>query len=313
MSKRLTILLSGALLLPVARPPLAAQDTAGPPAAIVVKLQGEVSIRSGGATAPAVVGTRLTVGDEVIPATGARAYLVHRSGQTQVVSERTIVAAPSRSAEEGDMFSRTVRVLAQAANSNARTQPNRQGMIRPIPGEPVLVSPPNGITVTRQRPTFRWMEVAGAAGYTLQLRTEGERPRRFQVDGATAWTLPDSEAPLLSGRSYQWTVAPLGGRPTREEPFTVIGDEQRQELEWSIEAIAGMGLDPLVEGRLLAAVVFTDFGLYYDAVAALSDLEQGGDPLGADLYLLKGEVLDRLGRLDEAREAFDQADALLRG
>ena len=38
MSKRLTILLSGALLLPVARPPLAAQDTAGPPAAIVVKL-----------------------------------------------------------------------------------------------------------------------------------------------------------------------------------------------------------------------------------------------------------------------------------
>ena len=75
----------------------------------------------------------------------------------------------------------------------------------------------------------------------------------------------------------------------------------------------GWGLDPLVEGRLLAAVVFTDFGLYYDAVAALSDLEQGGDPLGADLYLLKGEVLDRLGRLDEAREAFDQADALLRG
>ena len=54
-------------------------------------------------------------------------------------------------------------------------------------------------------------------------------------------------------------------------------------------------------------------GLYYDAVDAIRALEQAGDPLGPDLYLLKGEVLDRLGRLEEAREAFDRADALLRG
>jgi tetratricopeptide (TPR) repeat protein len=157
------------------------------------------------------------------------------------------------------------------------------------------------------------MPVANATGYTLQLRTEGERPRRFTVDGANQWTLPASEAALTQGRTYQWTVAPAGGRPTREEPFTVIGDQDRQALELGIQAINGMGLDPLAEGRMLAAVIFTDLGLYYDAVAALAELEQAGDPFNADLYLLKGEVLDRLGRLDEAREAFDRADALLRG
>jgi hypothetical protein len=178
MRKRTTIILAIALVLAAldARvSPLRAQE---PPAALVVKLQGDVSIRHGGATAAAVVGARLEAGDEVIPAAGARAYVVHRSGQTQVVSERTTIAAPPAAAP-GDAFSRTVRVLAQAATSNARTQPNRQGMIRPIPGEPVLVAPRNGIKVSGLRPTFSWMAVDGASGYTLQLRAEGERPRRW--------------------------------------------------------------------------------------------------------------------------------------
>ena len=71
-----------------------------------------------------------------------------------------------------------------------------------------------------------------------------------------------------------------------------------------------MGLDPAGDGRLLAAVVFTDLGLYYDAARALTEMEESGERLGADLLLLKGAVL---GRLEEAREAFDLADALLRG
>jgi hypothetical protein len=312
MSKRFQILTIGAvLLLPFAPARLTAQEA---PAAIVVKIQGgDVSIRSGGVTTAAEVGARLAVGDEVVPAPGARAYLVHRSGQTQVIAEATRIADLPGAAAEGDMFARTVRVLAQAANSDARTQPNRQGMIRPIPGEPVLVSPRNGIKVNGVRPTFHWMAVEGATAYTLQLRADGERPRRYQVDDDNQWTLPESEAPLTPGTTYRWTVAPTGGRPTREEPFSVLGEAERQQLESGIEAISGMGLDPLSDGRMLAAVVFTDLGLYYDAVAAIAELEQAGDPLGADLYLLKGEVLDRLGRLDEAREAFDRADALLRG
>jgi hypothetical protein len=42
-------------------------------------------------------------------------------------------------------------------------------------------------------------------------------------------------------------------------------------------------------------------------------METSGDRLSWDVYLLKGQVLDALGRLDEARAAFDRADALLRG
>lgn len=310
MIKRFAILVGAALLLTAPRGATAQQT---PPAALVVKLQGDVGIKHGTSTIPAVVGARLDVGDEVIPAAGARAYLVQRSGQTQVVTARTTIAAPAANAPQGDAFSRTVRVLAQAATSNARTQPNRQGMIRPIPGEPVLVAPRNGIKISGLRPTFSWMAVDGAAGYTLQLRTAGVPPRRFQIGKVTEWTLPASETALEPGKEYLWTIAPAGGRPTREVPFTVIGADVRRQLDDGIRAISGMGLDPKAEGQLLAVVVFTDLGLYYDAVDAIRRMETGGDALSSDVYLLKGEVLDALGRLEEARDAFDRADALLRG
>ena len=144
------------------------------PAALVVRLEEELNISSGGATWTAAVGARLTAGDELIPAAASRAHLAHRSRQTQVVSEPTTIAASAS----------------------------------------------------------------------------------------------DSE----------------------------------QELEWSIEAISCMGLDPAGDGRLLAAVVFTDLGIYYyEAARALAEMEESGERLGADLLLLKGEVLDRLGRLEEAR------------
>jgi hypothetical protein len=309
MTKAFSILVVTLALVAAAPRRIAAQQ---PPAALVVKVQGDVTIKHGGASTPAVVGAKLEVGDEVVPAAGAKAYLVQRSGQTQIVSAATKIAAPAAGAPS-DAFSRTVQVLASAATSNARSQPNRQGMIRPIPGEPVLVAPRNAIKVSSVRPTFSWMPVEGATGYTLQLRTAGSPPRRFQLGNVTEWTLPAAEAALEPGKQYMWTIAPASGRPTREVTFTVIGDDVRQELAAGLKAISGMGLDPKAEGQLLAAVVFADLGLYYDAADALGRMEKSGDALSPDVYLLKGEVLDALGHLDEARAAFDRADALLRG
>ena len=61
MKKTWAVLLSCAVLLGL---PLraAAQDAT---AALVVKLQGSVSVKSGVATQPAAVGTKLQVGDEI--------------------------------------------------------------------------------------------------------------------------------------------------------------------------------------------------------------------------------------------------------
>ena len=290
--------------------PLVAQE----PAALVIRLQGDVQVRHG-AQGPgaATVGERLLAGDEVIPASGARAFLITRTGATQQVTEATTISEP-RGGGNPDMFARAVRTLGQAASADARTAGGRQGMIRPIPGEPVLVAPRNGLVVTDTRPTFSWMPVEGATGYTIQVRRvdpQGDRPVRFQVGNATEWTLPDSVPELTAGAEYAWTVAPSSGRPTREQRFHVIGGNQRLELDGYMDQVSDMGLDPQGDGLFLTAMIFRDMDLFYDAATALDAVETAGD-MSAELYLLKGEILNRLGRGDEATAAFDRADELMR-
>lgn len=288
--------------------PLAAQED---PAALVVRLQGEVQVRHAGASpTAAAVGERLLAGDEVLPASGARAILITRTGAQQVVTSATTVTEP-RGGGNPDMFARAMRTLAQAASADARTAGGRQGMIRPIPGEPVLVAPRNGLTVTSPRPTFSWLLVDGAAGYTIQIRrVDGGRPIRFEST-PNHFTLPDDVPALLPGAEYAWTVAPLRGRPTREQRFRVIDPTEYADLAATLDEVVELGLDPSGDGLFLSAVVYRDLDLFYEAAAALEELERSG-ALTAELYLLKGEILTEIGRAEEARAAFDRADEMMR-
>ncbi len=303
-------LLLGLTCLALAPGAAPAQET---PAALVVRLQGEVRIRHGDAApSGAAVGERLQAGDAIMPASGARAFLVLRTGATQVVTENTTLEEPSGEGNP-DMFSRAMRVLAQAATTDASTISARQGMIRPIPGEPVLVAPRNGLTVSSTRPTFNWLAVPGATEYMIQIRRiDGGRPVRYRTGPDTTWTLPPDAPALLPGATYAWTVAPGRGRPTREQRFRVIGAEEYRQLEENLATLSDMGLPPEGEGLLFTAMLYRDLNLLYDAEAILDTMDRNTTPMSAELYLLKGDILASLGRAREAREAFDKADEMMR-
>ncbi len=288
----------------------APQDT---PAAVVVKVEGSVQVQIGGtAPQPARVGARLSPGDQILPSAGARAIVVYQTGATLEVTETLTIEAPAEGGT-GDMFTRTVQVLAQAASSDARNQPNRQGMIRPVPGYPEIISPRNLVMVLESRPTFKWHPTEGAQGYRIQIRKDGEAPVRYESGPETIWTLPESAPSLERGNLYWWTVGPTGqGRPSREMQFKVLPDEDHVALVQRLQTLALAGLDPEGDGAFLGAVVYREAGLLYNAASALEFLEGIGEPLGVEAYLLKGEILDALGDLDGARKAFDQADRLIR-
>ncbi len=286
------------------------------PAAVVVKLDGSVQIQIAGAEPQAAtVGTRLSVGDRVIPGAGAKAIVVFSSGATQTLTEAFTIQAPSGSAE-GDMFSRTVQVLAQAATSDARNQPNRQGMIRPIPGaSPEIVGPRNSLPVKSTRPAFSWLpaeaQAEGHPEYIVQIRQEGSAPVRYEVGAVTSWTLPDDAPALIPGESYWWTVGPTGrGRPSREMQFQVLALDRHDALNEQLGILLEAGLDPEGDGAFMAAVIYREAGLFYDAAAALGFLEDAGQPLGVEAFLLKGDIMDAIGDLEAAQAAFDQADRL---
>ena len=290
--------------------PLAAQED---PAALVIRLQGDVSVTHGGASpAPAALGERMFVGDGVLPASGAQAVLMTRTGASQIVTQQTMVAEP-RGAGNPDIFARAMRVFAQAADADEDIG-LRQGMIRPITGETVLVGPRRDLAVSDGRPTFVWTSTPGSS-YDLMIRkSEGGRPMIFEVGPDTTWTYPDDEPELEAGADYKWTVfvgGRRGGRPLPEDSFRVISLVESVELEDYMEEISVFGLDPMTDGLFLTVIALRDMELFYDARDALDEVESQAS-LSADLYQLKGEILAELGHGEAAREAFDRADELSR-
>lgn len=293
---------------------LAAQD--GAPAAgheavaVVVQAAGEVLVeRSGGAREAAGTGTRLSDGDHLWLADGARAVLLYGSGRTRAIEASLAVEAEGTSEEAGvGLFRKTVATLGQVARADARARPNRQGMIRPIPGAAVAIAPRNGVTVRAERPTFSWFAVPEATSYTLQLRPEGGAPVRFDAGADTVWTLAEELPPLAPGTTYMWTVAAdPRGRPALLQSFRVATAEEQAEVDAALAALAAAGLDPEAEGLLVAAVVLREAGFLYDARTALDRLEERGE-LGPEARLLRAEVLDSLGELDAAARDFELAE-----
>lgn len=299
--RALAVILSLGLLAAI---PGVLQDA---PAALIVEIQGDVQLEVGGAARAAAVGTRLSAGDRVIPARGASVILLRQTGQTQVVEEPVTIQALARG-ESGDQFSRTVDVLARAATSDAATRTNRQGMIRPVPGQPVLISPRNGVLTQDPRPTFVWYGVEGGTSYTIQVRKEGGRPVRFEVGPDTTWTYPGDAPPLLPGSTYHWTVASESRRTAQPDSFRMISGEQFAVVAQNLNGIQELGLDPYGSGLILTTVVFLDTGLLYDAFAAVRALEGSGGELSVEALLLKAEILAGLGRFAEADEVWAEAD-----
>lgn len=297
------------LLSLVLAAPLRAQD----PVALVVRIQGEVQVRQGGAElSPAGVGQQMFVGDEVLPSPGARAILITRAGTQQVVTAATTLEEP-RGSGSPDIFARAVSTLAQAASTDA-TAGGRQGMIRPLTCGIAPVAPRNGLLVSSTQPAFAWSGPVDGP-YDLMLREIGApgRPHVYEVGSDTTFALPD-DAELTPGSTYAWTVFVGGrrtGRPCEQQEFRVMSLEEQVELQDYMDDISVFGLDPMTDGLFLTVVAYRDMGLYYDARQALVTVEEQAE-LSADLYLLLGEILTELGHEEAARAAFDKADELMR-
>ncbi|CAN5788691.1 hypothetical protein BH23GEM10_BH23GEM10_04610 [soil metagenome] len=281
------------------------------PVAVMIQLTGKVEIEKAGKAAAATVGAALEPGDRLLVADGGKAVLMYRTGEIETAtSTRTIAARQSE--QVGNVYRQTMQTIAQVATTDAARQPNRQGMIRPVPGEPAPISPRNGISVQGTHPSFTWFAVPGASSYMIQLRRTdepGHAPMRFGTGTDTTWSLPAERTPLVRGASYSWTVAPAGGRPAREVSFRVLDTATHEQLTAALAGLTAAGADPAGDGLFIAALAYRDAGLYYEADRALARLAGTDSGSGRTFFLLRGEVFDRLGDLDAASVAFRTADA----
>lgn len=288
-----------------------AATPAAEPVAVLIQLNGKVEIEKAGRAAAAAVGASLEPGDRLLVPEGGKAVLMYRTGEMETAtSTRTIAARQSE--QVGNVYRQTMQTIAQVASTDAARQPNRQGMIRPVPGSPVPISPRNGISVQGTHPSFTWFAVPDASSYMIQIRRTdepGHAPMRFGAGSDTTWSLPADRTPLVRGATYSWTVAPARGRPAAEVSFRVLDAAVHDELAATLAGLVAAGVDPAADGLFVAALAYRDAGLFYEADRALAQLAETGSGSGRTYFLLRGEVFDRLGDLDAASVAFRTADA----
>jgi hypothetical protein len=282
------------------------------PAAVLIQVSGSVQVQRGGQGkgVPATVGIALSPGDKVVVPSGGKAVLMYKSGKMETASADVTVAAPE-AREPAGRFQQVVNTVAQVATTNARVQPNRQGMIRPIAGEPIPVTPRNGVKLLDVRPTFTWYRVPEATGYVVQVRriTPAGGIQRFNTGKDTTWTYPANEPPLVPGAEYEWTVGATPGRiASYRGRFRIVSAEEYAQVASVLRELATANIDPATDGLFVLALAYRDAGLYYEASRALERLATTGSGKGRAFNLLRGEVLDAIGDLDGAARAFAAAD-----
>lgn len=293
---------------------LAAFRPAADPVAVLVQLTGDVQLQraDGAGASAAAVGASLAAGDRLVIADGARAVVLYRTGRSQSATESVTIAAPDGQ-QPGSLFDQTVQTIAQVATTDARRQPNRQGMIRPVAGEAVPIAPRNGIRVLDSRPTLTWFGIPSAQGYMVQLRridVDDARPVRYHAGTDTTFTLPPDAHPLVTGAEYEWTVAAMpAGRPASVQRFVVLDADAHAALKARLHSIHEAGLDPAGDGAFIAALAYRDAGAHYQALQMLEAVAASGAQGSRTYHLLRAEVLDAIGDIDGATAAFAAADA----
>jgi hypothetical protein len=280
------------------------------PVAVLAQVEGAVQVRpaAGGGTEAARVGRGLFPGDSVAIGSGGRAVLLYRTGRMQTTTQGVRIAEP-READSGTLYERTVRTIGQVATTDVRNQPNRQGMIRPVPGLPSPIAPRNEIAILDVRPTLTWYATPGATNYMVQLRrtdAAGARAVRFETGTDTTWHYPAGEPALEAGGTYEWTVA-AGGRVASPQRFRVAAPAVFAAVAAAVDELRGEGVDPAGDGMFVMAIVYRDAGLFYDADAVLRRLSENGGG-GRFFHMLRGLVFDALGDLDASAAAFAAAD-----
>lgn len=170
---------------------------------------------------------------------------------------------------------------------------------------PVALAPQLG-KLAGPSPVFAWSYGYRVPRFRFTLRGAADEPV-FQAEATgTRYRYPGDAPALETGRTYSWTVEPLGapGRPSPSSPvaFTVEPGV--------LAALAKLGAAGGFEAGLARARLLTEHRLWYDAVEAYSDLI-ARFPERAEPYEERGAIYGQLEVTEAlAEEDLARADAL---
>ena len=165
------------------------------------------------------------------------------------------------------------------------------GATRSLP-QPVALAPRLG-KLYGPNPTFAWSYEGNATKFIFVLTDDAQAEvYRAEVSG-TQFRYPPGAPALQPGKIYFWTVATagslLGSASSDPTGVSVVSAAQRQEIEKKLAQHPGN----TYEAGVARAQVLTDYRLWYDALAAFTELIEGYPDHG-DLFERRGTIYAQL-------------------
>jgi len=158
-------------------------------------------------------------------------------------------------------------------------------------------------------PTFYWGQPGAMNEFTLRVYDSSDNGIFEKTIHGKSYTYPPDAPALRPGATYSWTVQLAGGlmaEPAEPVEFVVQSAEERKPVQSALAPISGHGL----QDQLRRAQIFEDARLWYDAVAAYSDVI-AKIPDQAAAYERRGEIYDQIPETRElARADFANAEKL---
>lgn len=182
------------------------------------------------------------------------------------------------------------------------------GGTRDIGGATVLLAPRLSRVYTAY-PIFDWTHSAQAQNFEFRLfDNKGSLLYKSRVTGRE-FHYPADAPPLQPDTSYEWSVQPevsLLGAASDKSSFVRISSSEIADVSAALDHVGDANEMQLAQ----RAQIFTDYRLWFDALAAYSNLIKRY-PYNASYHEKRGEIYDQLsvtGAL--AEEDFAMADKL---
>jgi hypothetical protein len=202
---------------------------------------------------------------------------------------------PSALAQNGTTAPRPARVRAKLDGfdltpKSASARPNQIGGASRGAFGMDLYAPSMGKAYTLT-PTFYWSSDDAQAEFTFKVSQPGMGGSLYETKVVgDHFTYPANAPALQPGSTYVWTVAPtldmMGG--PKSASVVIVGGKEREDISAAL-AKAQAGSDPAAA----QAKVYTDMRLWFDAVAAYSNLI-GRFPARGEFYQDRADLYDQL-------------------
>jgi len=288
---RISSLVLACWMITVFRPLTVVSANEGESTALVVSIEGQVSVKRIGWTnyAPVVFGTELQAGD-LLRAQGSAIAQIVCSDLTLHEIREGIKGVPC--AKSRPLLQRPDGSVINITRSRS-----------PADGSVPLVLSPRKTKLFSLNPVLRWTAVPGATSYNVIVRGSSHF-WASTVSSVTELQYPEYAPRLVPNEDYKLIVE-TNGLSSSVEPgaglgFSVLGQKERKGVAQKESAIKSLGL-AAGPTEYLIAHLYTTYGLKAEAIERLDSISHDFRPaaiarLLGDLYLSVG--LDRQAEIN---------------